>query len=77
MSRSKLFLTLSLMMWSFTAVVLSNAYTGKIVSQLLVPKRHPIIDSLEQLPTSPLSWIVRRGTAGETLFLVVALHFGF
>ena len=71
LSRSRVFLALSLMTWSLTAVVLSNAYTGKIVSDLLVPSRFAVVDTLEELPASPLDWLLRRGTLSENLFMVV------
>ena len=71
MGRSKVFLAISLMTWSLTAVVLSNAYTGKIVSNLLIPKLRPVIDSLEQLPSSPLNWFISSGTTAENLFQIL------
>ena len=68
--RGKLYLAVLLMLWSFMAIILNNAYTGKIVSNLLVPERKPIVRSLEELSHSSLDWIVRHGSARESLFKV-------
>jgi len=61
--------------WSLCAIVLSNAYTGKIISNLLAPHRSSIVNSLEELTTSSLSWVIRRGTSLESRFLVKTNHF--
>ena len=64
---------LSMMAFIMGATVLSNAYMGNMLSHLLFPKQNAPINTLEELVASPLSWIVRRGTASETLFMVL-LH---
>lgn len=58
--------------WSFTALILSNTYRGKIVSSLLVTKHIPVINSLEDLTTSSLSWIVLNGTPIYSTILVIS-----
>ena len=52
------------------ATILSNAYMGNMLSHLLIPKQNDPINSLEELSTSPLTWILRDGTAEATLFMV-------
>ena len=43
---------------------------GLYRSFISVPKVHPLVNSLDELPDSHLNWLVRRGTALEYLFLV-------
>lgn len=40
------------------------------MSFLRFPKLLPIVSQLEELPESHLKWVVQRGTALDTLFLV-------
>ena len=56
--------------WCLISLVFIHAYVGTLISFLSLPKLKPIVDSLEDLPTSGLSWIVRRGTDLESLFMV-------
>ena len=55
--------------WCLAAVVLTYAYVGSLVSFLSVPKVAPIIDSLDDLPSSKLRWTTQSSTAIESLFL--------
>ena len=71
--RNAIILSLLIATWSFSSVILNNAYTGGIVSNLVVPNRIQLINSVEELgalPPSSLGWIVRPGTNWETLFMV-------
>ena len=61
------------MLWSFMAIVINTAYTGKVVSNLLIPEHHQIVNSLQQLSLSSLRWIVRSGTSWEQLFMVAVV----
>jgi len=63
----------SMMAFILGATVLSNAYMGNMLSHLLLPKENAPINTLEELAASPLSWVARRGTATETLFMVLTL----
>ncbi len=56
--------------WCLTAVVFASAYVGILMSFLRFPKLLPIINRLEELPESHLKWVVLRGTALDSLFLV-------
>ena len=56
--------------WCLISLVFIHAYVGTLISFLSLPKLKPIVDSLEDLPASGLSWIVRRGTDLESLFMV-------
>ena len=56
-------------------MVLSNAYTGNLLSHQLVRTKKLKINSLTDLLASSLNCIVRRGTSTETLFLVVTILF--
>ena len=74
--RTALFLSLLIVIWSFSSVVLNNAYTGGIVSNLLVPNQIRLVNSVEELgalPPSSLNWIIRPGTNWESLFMVAML----
>ena len=69
-SRKKDVLCFLMVSWSLCAIVVSNAYTGKIISNLLEPRPFLVVNSLEELTTSSLGWIVRHGTSLESNFLV-------
>ena len=56
--------------WCLSAVVFASAYVGVLVSFLRFPKLSPVIDQLEELPGNHLKWVVQRGTALESLFVV-------
>ena len=73
MPRNSFILGFLAMIWSLSSIVLINAYTANIVSHFLIPKASAVINSLEELPASSFSWVIRRGTALETLFKVVIL----
>ena len=60
-----------MMAWNACAIVISNAYTGNMLSYLLIHHRSPTVNSLEELTASSLLYIVRGGVSTETLFLVV------
>lgn len=66
-----------MMTWSSCAIVISNAYTGKIISNLLAPHQSSSVNSLEELTASSLSWIIRRGTSLESRFLVEKMYYFF
>ena len=57
--------------WCLVVVIFIYAYIGTLISFLSVPKLKPIISSVEDLPSSPLQWIVRKGSVPATLFLVL------
>ena len=56
-------------------IVFIYAYIGTLISFLSVPKLRPIISSLDDLPSSSLSWEVPRGTSLESLFMVVIVYY--
>ena len=56
--------------WCLCTVVFIYVYVGILVSFLSVPKLRPIVNSLEDLRTSPIDWGVRHGTATESYFTV-------
>jgi len=68
--RSSIVLGLLVVVWSFSAVILTNAYTGNIVSNLLNPIRLKSINSLDELSTSSLNWYLRKGTSSTSLIMV-------
>ena len=57
-------------LWCLLVVVFIHAYIGTFISFLSVPKLKPIISSLDDLPTSSLTWGTPKGTSLETLFMV-------
>jgi hypothetical protein len=59
--------------WYLSAVVFASAYVGILMSFLRFPKLLPVINQLEELPGSHLKWVVLRGTALDSLFLVRSL----
>jgi hypothetical protein len=56
--------------WCLSAVVFASAYIGVLMSFLRFPKLSPVIDQLEELPENHFKWVVQRGTALESLFVV-------
>ena len=56
--------------WCLCAMVFIYVYVGILVSFLSIPKLRPLVDSLEDLPTSGLDWGVKQGTAQLTIFTV-------
>lgn len=60
--------------WCLSAVVFASAYVGILMSFLRFPKLLPIINQLEELPGSHLKWVVLRGTALDSLFLVCSVY---
>ena len=70
--RTTIFMTLLMMIWSLCAIVVSNAYTGNMLSHLLIQRQSSTINSLEELVASSLNWIIRRGTSAETRFMVIS-----
>ena len=63
-------MTSLMMAWNLCAVILINAYTGNMLSHLLIKQRTSTINSLEDLLTSSLQWVIRKGTSVETVFTV-------
>ena len=57
--------------WSLCAIVISNAYRGTLISNLLTTRPTPKVNSLKELTTSSLGWVIRRGTYLESTFLVL------
>ena len=60
--------------WCLIVVVLIYAYIGTFISFLTFPKLKPIISSLEDLPSSKLTWVIDKGTSLDSLFLVKYKH---
>ena len=62
------------MVWNLCAMILTNAYTGNMLSHLLIQQRVSTINSLEDLLASSLQWVVRSGSSTEILFMVTASY---
>lgn len=73
--RRAIIITSLMMAWSLCAVVLTNAYTGNMLSHLLIRHHSSTINSLEELLASSLSWVSRRGSYAETLFAVTTVQY--
>jgi hypothetical protein len=56
--------------WCLCAMIFIYVYVGILVSFLSIPKLRPLVDSLEDLPSSGLDWGVKQGTAQLTIFTV-------
>ena len=56
--------------WCLCAVVFIYVYVGILVSFLSIPKLLPLVDSLDDLPTSGLDWGVKKATAHWDIFTV-------
>lgn len=52
-------------------------YVCIIRSFISVPKVQPLVKSIQELPGSPLNWVVRRGTALESLFMVITSQIAY
>jgi hypothetical protein len=63
-----------LSLWCLIVIVFIYAYIGILISFLTVPNLKPIISSLDDLPTSSLQWIARKGSAEGSLFMVGPIH---
>jgi hypothetical protein len=63
--------------WCLCAMVFIYVYVGILVSFLSIPKLRPLVDSLEDLPTSGLDWGVKQGTAQLTIFTVQFFYIHF
>ena len=48
--------------WSLSVIVISHAYTGTLISNLLAPNWISLVNSLEELTSSSFGCVVRRGT---------------
>ena len=77
MQRRAVSMIFSIMAFIMGATVLSNAFTGNLLSHLLIPKQNAPINTLEELVASSLTWLVAGGTDDETLFMVYDCWFYF
>ena len=55
-------------------VVLNGAYSGELVSDLLIAVHHYLVNSLEELSRSSIAVIIKPGTALTTLFMVAIFN---
>lgn len=67
--------TIVLSIWLLLATVLVNAYTGTLLSILVIPERSLPVNSLEDLSTSQLGVLLQRGTIWENLMKVLCFCF--
>lgn len=57
--------------WCLMSFVLVNAYSSTLTAYLMTPRYHPIINSIEDIPSMPRPvFMVSRFTSYETILMV-------